>query len=716
MKKFIVALFLMPGLAWAGEGMWLPLLLKGFNEQQMQAAGCSLSAEQIFSINSGSLKDCIVQLDGCTSGVISSKGLLITNHHCAFSGIQAVSTLEKNYLENGFWSRQGYRTEIPLPNATASFFVRMEDVTSRVLKDLPDTGYGEARKSELEKRMRAIEKEASEQGKFRATVRDFFSGTAYYLFVARVYKDIRLVGAPPSSIGKFGGETDNWMWPRHTGDFALLRVYADSLGNPAPYNEKNKPLSTPKFLPFSLGGVKENDFSMIMGFPGRTNRYASSDQLKMMMENEYPAKIKLNGKILDIWKEAMDKDPAIKIKYAAKYARRSNGWKNSKGQSLGLQVSGAIALKELDEKNLTSWIFSDENRKNSYGMVFTELQKAVREYNRVTFLNQYYQLAGKSSELVDLSAGLLPLYEALKKTASASVMDSLKKAALKKKEDFYKNFDAALDKQTFGKLLLMYMSDVPAAELPAPLAALASLPEKERAEACNSFVEKLYRKSSLVTSEGYASLIEKASEKSLNKEPFFDLSRQMTEYYNSKLKPFVTLYGLKTDYYRGRLIQAMKESQPNKAFYPDANSTMRLSYGKVTPYEPKDAVHYHWQTFADGIVEKALTREEDYRLPPGFLQLLSGGDFGRYAQNGKLPVAFLTDNDITGGNSGSPVLNGKGHIIGLAFDGNWEGITGDLVFEPSKKRTICCDIRYVCYIIEKYAGAQNIMSELLLVP
>jgi hypothetical protein len=716
MKKILLIIFLFPLLSIADEGMWIPMLIKGYTEQQMQEAGGKLTAEQIYSMNQASLKDCIVQIDGCTAGVISAKGLLLTNHHCAYSGLQSISTLEKNYLENGYWAKSGFRSELSLPNATAAFLQRIEDVTARVLENIKDSVPSEARKNEIEKRIKQIEKEASENGKLRALVREMFSGNAYYLFVSKVYKDIRLVGAPPSSIGKFGGETDNWMWPRHTGDFTLLRVYGDSLGNPATYNEKNKPISTPKFLPISLGGVAENDFAMIMGFPGRTNRYATSDQLKMLMEQEYPARVKLNGAVLESYKEAMDKDESIKIKYASKYSRRANGWKNNDGQEKGLRNSDAIKRKEFDEKNLTAWIFSDEQRKKDYGMVYTELQKAVQDFSKINYLNQYYLYAGRSSELVDWAAGCIPLLEAIKKPAPAASIDSIKQVLTKKKVDFYKNYVPELDKKTFSKLLAIYVSDVPLADLPEPLKDLSGMPADRLAEACNKFAEKLFKKTSLNDATRFDELLKNASASSLSKDAFIDYAVQLAAYNNTRLKPFVSSYTLKTEYYRGRLIKAMMESRAPKPLYADANSTIRLSYGKITPYIPKDGVRYHWQTFGDGIIEKAITKLPDYKTPPGLLNLLSANDFGRYAQNGKLPVAFLTNNDITGGNSGSPVLNKNGEIIGLAYDGNWEGVVGDMVFDPALKRTICCDIRYVCFIIEKFAFAQNIMSELLLVP
>jgi hypothetical protein len=380
MKQIILFFFLFVTLiSKADEGMWLPQLLKRLNEADLNNKGCKLTPDEIYSINQSSLKDCIIDIGGCTSELISANGLLLTNHHCAFGAIQSLSSVEKNYIEKGFWANS-FPAELPIKNMTASVLQRIDDVTLQVLTNTSDTMNYEKRKKKIEEAIKSIETVASENGKYKATVKEMFGGNAYYLFVTIVYKDVRLVGAPPSSIGKFGGDTDNWMWPRHTGDFALLRIYTAPGGDAAEYSTNNTPYKAKKFLPINLKGVQENDFTMIMGFPGRTNRYATSDQIKMIMEKENPAKIKLNGKILESWKSQMNNDDKVKIQYASKYNSRSNGWKYAIGQNEGLKKLNVISNKSALEEIYTTWVFSDEKRKLKYGYVLTEIQKAVKEY------------------------------------------------------------------------------------------------------------------------------------------------------------------------------------------------------------------------------------------------------------------------------------------------------------------------------------------------
>ena len=717
MKKLLslILLFVLSAEVRADEGMWLPLLVKRLNVEDLNKAGCKLTPEEIYSINQSSLKDKIIQIEGCTAELVSANGLLFTNHHCAYSGIQANSTLEHNYLETGFWAAS-YGEELPLPGQTASILQRMEDVTAEVLKDLPDTLRWSERKRIVDERCEQIGKRASESGTYRAFVRDFFAGNGYYLFVFKMYKDVRLTGCPPSSVGKFGGETDNWMWPRHTGDFALLRIYASKDGEPAAYSQENKPLKTRNFLSISLKGYKEGDMAMVMGYPGRTNRYATSDQLKMIQEKELKPRVAIQGAILDAWKNEMDKDPQVGIQYAAKYARMSNGWKNSKGMTQGLDRMGLIRKKAREEETFTQWVFSDAARKDAYGYVLTEIQKAVNEFSEIDYQLQYLQMAGRSSELVGLGTRILPLVEAMEAAQpNAARIDSIRKKVLSTLEDFYKNFNVNADRAGFKAGLDQYLQ-ISAEKQPIYVRDILNFSGKTNAEKLESFLEKVYGKTQLCNLSSAKAWLEQANLKALKKEPFVVFGGQVQQFNTEKLLPYQKKYQEVVESNRNKLLKALMEWKGERAIYPDANSTQRLSYGKVKGYAPKDAVQYHWQTFGEGIIEKLITGDPDYKPWRPLVEALQKREFGRYGEGGRLPISFLTTNDITGGNSGSPVLNAEGKLIGLAYDGNWESITGDVVFDSEYKRTICVDIRYVLFIMEKLADAQNILTELRLEP
>lgn len=699
----------------ADEGMWLPMLVKRLNVEDLNKAGCKLTPEEIYSINQSSLKDMIVQIEGCTAELMSANGLLFTNHHCAYSGIQANSTLEHNYLETGFWAGS-YGEELPVAGQTASILQRMEDVTAEVLKDLPDTLRWSDRKRIVDERCEQIGKRASEGGTYRAFVRDFFAGNGYYLFIFKTYKDVRLVGCPPSSVGKFGGETDNWMWPRHTGDFALLRIYAGKDGQPAAFSAENKPLKTKNFLTISLKGYKEGDLAMVMGYPGRTTRYATSDQLKMIQEKELKPRVAIQGAILDAWKKEMEKDPQVSIQYAAKYARMSNGWKNSKGMNQGLDRLGLVRKKAREEETFTQWVFSDEARKKAYGYVLTEIQKAVTEFSEVDYQLQYLSMAGRSSELVGLGTRILPLVEAMEAAQpNAARIDSIRKKVLSTLEEFYKNFNVNADRAGFKAGLDQYLK-ISSEKQPECVRDIMNFSGKTAAEKLENFLEKVYSKTQLSNLASAKAWLEQANLKALKKEPFVVFGGQLQQHSTEKLLPYQKRYQEVVEPNRNKLLKALMEWKGERAIYPDANSTQRLSYGKVKGYAPKDAVQYHWQTFGEGIIEKLITGDADYKAWGPLVEALQKREFGRYAEGGRLPISFLTTNDITGGNSGSPVLNGEGKLIGLAYDGNWESITGDVVFDAEYKRTICVDIRYVLFVMEKLADAQNILTELRLEP
>ena len=511
--------------------MWLPQLLKRLNEADLNNKGCKLTPDEIYSINQSSLKDCIIDIGGCTSELISANGLLLTNHHCAFGAIQSLSSVEKNYIEKGFWANS-FPAELPIKNMTASVLQRIDDVTLQVLTNTSDTINYEKRKKKIEEAIKSIETTASENGKYKATVKEMFGGNAYYLFVTIVYKDIRLVGAPPSSIGKFGGDTDNWMWPRHTGDFAMLRIYTAPGGDAAEYSTNNTPYKAKKFLPINLKGVQENDFTMVMGFPGRTNRYATSDQIKMIMEKENPAKIKLNGKILESWKSQMNNDEKVKIQYASKYNSRSNGWKYAVGQNEGLKKLNVISNKSALEEIYTTWVFSDEKRKLKYGYVLTEIQKAVKEYEEINYQIQYLNLAGKSSELVNYSQTFLPYYEELSKSNSnQNKLDSLKNKLIEKAPDFYKNYNKTTDNYCFSNLLDIYVTDIPERQLPQNIKEILSKKGENNKEKSKLFADEIFNSSNFTSEEKVIEFIKKAKPKDFEKDLMFMYSKRLNEYF-----------------------------------------------------------------------------------------------------------------------------------------------------------------------------------------
>jgi hypothetical protein len=698
--------------AWADEGMWLPMLVKRLNAEDLQKAGCKLTPEEIYDVNNSSLKDNIIHLEFCTAELVSPNGLMLTNHHCAMGGIQANTTIKNNYLDRGFWARN-FSEDLPIPNQTASVLNRMEDVTSQALKGVADSMKYEERKKIIDKNVAEIEKKASENGTYRTYVRDMFAGNQYILFVMTQYKDVRLAGFPPQGIGKFGGDTDNWMWPRHTGDFALMRVYTDADGKPATYSKNNVPLKSRNHLKLSIKGIKEGDFAMIMGFPGRTNRYATSEVLKMIYELDNPLRIKIQGKILESWKSEMDKDMATRYKYAAKYASKSNGHKYAIGQNKGLAKLGIIDQKSNDEIKFQQWV--ETNSENSkYRYVLGDYRLATIDYLPTSKQINYLQNAGKSSEAVTFASNMFNLYQYVSKDSSQKSIDSLKKLVRKKSIDYFKNFSEKVDRKTFEALLNMYALDIEMAQLPDAVKDVVGKSESTFSTAISTKLNEYYSSTNLCDSVKLNAFLDRANKKLFEADKLFMYAYELNQYYEKNLLPKKDAYDKLANYCKRLYLEGYLKMNDGKSLYPDANGTERLSYGKVATYQGKDGNKILWQTTTDGILEKYDTTSLEFNAPEKLIDIIKQKKFGKYAQDGVMPVAFLTTNDITGGNSGSPVLNDKGELIGLAFDGNWEAMTGDLVYDPNYKRTICVDIRYVLFIIEKYADAQNIMSEFIL--
>jgi hypothetical protein len=736
MKKSIYVLaFLMLGAfgkMHADEGMWLPMFVDRLNYVDMQKEGLQLTAEEIYSINQSSLKDAIVGLsDGpkpngyfCTAEVVSDQGLLFTNHHCGFDKIQNHSSLEHDYLTNGFWA-MNKSEELPNEGLSVSFLVRMEDVTDSCLMVVNDTMTAEERSAAIRKVTTRLKKTASEEDRYHVVVKSFFEGNEYYLFVYEVFTDIRLVGAPPSAIGKFGGDTDNWMWPRHTGDFSIFRVYTSPDGKPANYAAENVPLKPRHHLPISLDGVKHGDFSMVWGYPGSTDRYLTSAGVDFNLEDEYPAIIELFGKKLEVWKEFMDTDQNVKIQYASKYASVANTWKYLIGQTRGLNRLGVSDKKRDQEKQFTDWVNADESRAKKYGNVLPDMAKGYTQMGESIAPLLYTSMAGSggaeiigfASDYADLEAAMSPIAkkELPKDKEMAKKMKDEKKAELEKtiqslKESLpeqYKEYSAVADQKVLAELLAIYAKKVdPAMQVDV----IKDINKKYKGD-FNAYANDVFNTSIFTNEAKVSAFLEKPDLKILRKDPAFVLSNafmaKMMEAAGGYQAANASLSSAKRLYIAG-----LREMQPNKVFYPDANSTMRMSYGTVQDYKAADAVQYSYITTMNGIIEKEDPTNDEFIVPAKLMDLIEKRDFGPYGVDGELIVCFLSTNDITGGNSGSPVINGKGELIGLAFDGNWEAMSGDIAYEPALQRTINVDIRYVLFIIDKYAGATNLIDEL----
>jgi len=697
------------------EGMWLPLLLERLNYVDMQKMGLHLTAEELYSINNNSLKDAIVGLSNggvngffCTAELVSGQGLLFTNHHCGYGAVQNHSTPEHDYLANGFWAKS-ISEELSNEGMCASFLQRIENVTDSIIPFLADTLKETDRASKVKEISARIRKRAEESGKYEATVKAFYGGNEYYLFVFKTYKDVRLVGAPPSSIGKFGGDTDNWMWPRHTGDFTIFRVYTDAEGNPATYSEKNIPLKPAYHLPISLKGIKKNDFAMVWGYPGTTTRYVTSYGIDYSLAVLYPTIIKLFGKELEVMKERMDADNTVKIAYADDYAGIANTWKNFIGQSRMLVRNKVEDKKKAIESDFIAWYSKDPALQKKYGKVLDDLKTNYANMKKIAVPFYYSNLAGMGLDVVQMAnqfGGLQSALENKNKAAVKEAQDGLKEAVKAQ----FKEYDQAIAKKTLAEMLRLYANDVTKAELPGIFKTI----EKDYNNDFTAFAETVYATSVFATAEKANKFIDKPNLKTFKKDLGWQLAKSMEEAMGKNAAAFGAARG-NVGVANRLFIAGIREMNPDLVKYPDANSTMRMSYGSVLDYYPADAVHYDYVTTLKGIMQKEDPTNDEFTVEQKLKDLYNAKDYGQYGENGEMVVCFLTTNDITGGNSGSPVINGDGQLIGLAFDGNWEAMSGDIMFEPDMQRTINVDIRYVLFIIDKFAGATNLINELTLV-
>lgn len=706
----LIALLLVAAIGRANEGMWLLHMLQKINEAEMQGMGLHLSAEDIYSINNASLKDAIVMLNGgmCTAEMISSEGLVLTNHHCAYDAIQSLSSEKNDYLTDGFWAYSKDQ-ELPIEGMTTSFLLYIEDVTSKVLQNVSPSMSEEERGKLISAAIKEVEAAVTAEGKGEPKVKSFYYGNEFYLFVYKTYRDVRLVGAPPSSIGKFGGDTDNWMWPRHTGDFSMLRIYADGSNEPADFSKDNIAFKPKHHLPVSTAGVKNGDFTMIMGYPGSTDRFLSSWGVQEAIDISNPTVVDIRDTKLKTMKQFMDADRNIGIKYASDYASVANYWKYFIGQTKGLKRLDVYQKKKDIEAEFTKWVNADASRSEKYGNALNLMAEYYAENGKTELARIYVNEAGFGCNSTILAwrfnNGVASSYDpetkGYNKEAVAAYKEQL--AAL------YKDYDPATEKAIMKALFKMWQKNVDKAQQPDFFRTI----DAKYKGSVDLYVDKLFATSFVVSQERMNNFLAKPSKKVADKDMAVITMNSIISCFRTTLRnPSI---GVKYEQGYRLFVDGLRQMQPKKKWYPDANSTMRLTYGKVGDYIPADAVQYDYLTTAEGILQKEDPKNEEFVVPQKLIDLLEKKDYGNYAnEKGELPVCFISDNDITGGNSGSPVINGDGHLVGLAFDGNWEAMSGDIAFEPELQRTISVDIRYVLFIVDKFAGAKNLINEMTL--
>lgn len=713
MKKIfliLIAFFISFSSAMANEGMWFLMHIERLNYRDMQAMGLQLTPEEIYSINNQSLKDAIVQFNGgCTASIISDSGLVLTNHHCGYSAISELSTAEQNHLKNGFWA-DSLEEEMKPESLYVRFFVRMDDVSKRILSLVNDNMSEKEREAAINKEIAKIEQENNEGGKYTVSVRPFYQGNEYYYFVYEDYEDVRLVGAPPESVGKYGGDTDNWEWPRHTGDFSLFRVYADENGNPAEYSTSNVPLKAKYHLPVNIDGVKENDFAMILGYPGRTNRWMPASGVEQNINYSYPAWIESSRLSLDVFKKYMNESEDINLMYASPYAQIANYWKNRIGMIDALTTHKTVETKRVTEKKFSKWAKKKKN-KSKYGNVIENINNYYSLTNEKSKQDNYLLGLLRSSKFAVLPYRIgqnLEYYLEQNEAKQEEVLPKLKALI----ESSYKDYYMPLEKEVFAKQLGLYAS-----KSNYPLPELVS----EIGEANNNdfaaYINAIFELSIFSSKESVEAFLQYPNEALLTNDPLLKLSNQLLDKYRESPENLVQPENDFQASYR-LLVEGLRESGLSKIQYPDANSTLRLSYGKVRalPADSRNDANVNNYTTFKGMINKYKPNDDEFDLEQSMLDIYEEKDYGRYANEfGQLSVNFLTDNDITGGNSGSPVINGKGELIGLAFDGNIEAMAGDVIFDSNLQRTINVDIRYVLWLIDKYSNAKHIVDELTII-
>ncbi|HNW48114.1 MAG: S46 family peptidase [Bacteroidales bacterium] len=689
------------------EGMWLLPLIEKLNSKKMSELGFKLTAKDIYDINNSSLKDAVISFGGgCTGEIISKEGLLLTNHHCGYGSIQKLSTVEHDYLQDGYWA-MNREQELPSPGLTVTFLENIIDVT----KDVENAVAKATTPEESAKALAAVSDEliakAIAGNKFlKGRVASFFGGNTYLMMITKTYTDIRFVGAPPSSIGKFGADTDNWMWPRHTGDFSMFRVYADKDNNPADYSKDNIPYQPKKHLTISLKGVEQKDFAMIIGYPGRTNRFMTSAEVKEMSDITNSISIYVRGIRQDVLMKDMVADPKIRLQYASKYSGSSNFWKKAIGMNETFAKLGVQERRAEEERTFTKWVNEDKARIEKYGTALNDINSSIAKRAEALTLSSYTREALNNIEVFSVASAFAAYADAISKGETDRAKQTLAMAK-RRTESFYKDYSPATDKKVAKALLNVYRDKVKAADRPDVFKTI----DTQFGGNIDAYVDFIFEKSVFVSQEKFKAALN-GNIDALLSDPALAAAKSINVVMG---KTFGELQAVGTTLAKGQkaYIAGLLEMKKGQAMYPDANSTMRLSYGQVLNYSPKDAVLFEHVTTLKGVMEKEDPNNWEFVVPAKLKELYKAKDYGQYAmKNGEMPVAFLTNNDITGGNSGSPVLNAKGELIGTAFDGNWEAMSGDIIFEPSLQRTISVDIRYTLFIMDKFGGAGYLLKEM----
>lgn len=700
---FLSSLLLSIGTLRADEGMWMLPLIQKLNSKQMADIGFKLSAKDIYDINKSSLKDAVLVFGGgCTAEIISKDGLVLTNHHCGYGAIQKLSSFDHDYLQTGFWAKSR-EEELPAKGLTVTFLDRFEDVTNEVTEALATATDPKAKEEALRAVSDKLTTKAVGENKYlRGRVVSFFGDNQYYLIISKTYNDIRFVGAPPSSIGKFGADTDNWMWPRHTGDFSMFRIYADKDNNPAEYSENNVPYQPKKFLTISLKGVKQNEPAMILGYPGRTNRFMTSFEVKETSEITNAIAILVRGVRQNVLMTDMVADPKVRLMYASKYAGSSNGWKKSIGMNETFEKLNVLERRAAEEKAFTEWVAANPARVEKYGQALSDVKSAIEGRAKLQFTLKYYMEALGSIELTSAAMRFAPKPEGESKEGRGGRPNFQSNPA-----DFYKDYHVPTDIKVAKAMIKLFKEKVPATDLPEFYKTINT----DYHGNIDAYVDAMFSQSVFVSEEKLKTALA-GDKKEIENDPAFVAGKNISEAmmkYSKEIEQYRTLYAKGQKQY----IAGTLEMKNGQAMYPDANFTMRMTYGKVLNYSPKDGVIYDYITTLDGVMQKEDPKNWEFVVPAKLKELYNAKDFGPYAlKDGRMPVAFLTNNDITGGNSGSPVLNAKGELIGTAFDGNWESMSGDIIFEPSLQRCINVDIRYTLFIMDKLGGAGYLLNEM----
>ena len=688
-------------------GMWIPSLLKGMNETEMKNLGMKMSASDIYDVNKSSLKDAVPQFNGgCTAEVISSKGLLLTNHHCGFGEIQSHSSVENDYLTDGFWAMK-MEDELPNKDLEVTFIVKIEDVTTQILNEVSTITNEVDKQKKIQENISNLNKSYPRESFQGVKIRTFYEGNQYMLFVTESYTDIRLVGAPPSSIGKFGSDTDNWVWPRHTGDFSLFRIYADKNNRPANYSKDNVPYTPKHFFPVSLDGISEDDFTLVFGYPGRTTEYLPAVAIDQIVKETNPAKIEIRDRALKVADGFMRKDKAIKIQYASKYASIANYWKKWIGETQGLIKSNAVQIKKDQEAAFQQKVIAS-GKQAEYGNLLAEFDKNYNEILPYTLSRDYFmEVVLRNTEMLGLGFKLYQL-EQIQTARGDQAFTDRKNNLRDGLGEFYKDFNAQVDEKVFEQLIELYLNKSPQ----------QFIPESLKNSNVTQLTASVYGTSKMTTYDGVKELLTGDTQtvlKNLNNDKGYQLVKTLAEAFLKNVNPKFEEINTKLSALQRTYMKAQLELNKDARIFPDANSTLRVTYGKVKGYEPRDAVAYEPVTYLDGVIEKYVPGDYEFDVSQKLIDLYNKKDYGQYGENGKMPVNFIGTNHTTGGNSGSPAIDAHGNLIGLNFDRVWEGTMSDVYYDPAICRNIMVDMRYVLFIIDKYAGAKNLIDEMKLV-